>query len=137
MSQDDRTPEITMDPQDLYREELFTDRQAGSLRRLTPVTPDGADDPQRKVLYVGQAQLLTPVGALPLSFEIEADSLATALQKYGDAAQEAMERAIQELQEMRREAASSLVIPEGGAGGLGGGLGGPGGLGGGGKIQLR
>jgi hypothetical protein len=41
---------------------------------------------------------------------------------------------VKELQELRRQAASSIVIPQGGlppAGGLGGG-----GLGGGGKIQL-
>ena len=37
---------------------------------------------------------------------------------------------MRELQEMRRQASSSIVIPQGGAGGLGGG-----GLGGG-KIQL-
>jgi len=138
MSRDDRTPEITMDADDLYREDVFTDRRAGTLRRLTPVKPDGSDDPGRTVLYVGQAQLLTPVGALPISFEIEADSLEAALEKYGDAAQEAVDRAVQELQELRREAASSIVIPETAPGGVGGGgLGGAGGLPGGGKIQLR
>ena len=132
MSREDRTPEITIDAEDLYREELFTDGRAGTLRRLTPVKTDASDDPSRKVLYVGQAQLLTPMGALPLSFDIEADSLDSALQQYASAAEQAMERAMQELQEMRREAASSLVIPEGGPGGMGGGMGGPGG-----KIQLR
>jgi len=131
MSRED--PDITMDPNDLYREDLFTDRRAGSLRRLTPVTASGADDPGRRVLYVGQAQLLTPMGALPLSFEIEADSLEAALQGYAAAAGEAMEQAVEELQELRREAASSIVIPEAGPGGMGG----AGGLPGGGKIRLR
>jgi hypothetical protein len=38
---------------------------------------------------------------------------------------------VRELQEMRRQAASSIVVPQGGMGGLG-----PGALGGGGKIQM-
>lgn len=130
---DERLPEIKLNPDDLYREEIITDRRAGTLRQLTPITVDGTDDPGRAVVYVGDAQLMTPVGALPLSFEIPAQSLAEALQNYPAAAREAMERAIEELKEMRREAASSIVIPE-----MGGGAGGPGGFGGagGGKIQI-
>ena len=54
--------------------------------------------------------------------------------------QEAVERMVQELEEYRRQSASSIVIPRGGAGGVGGpgGLGGlgPGGMPGGGKIQM-
>lgn len=131
---DERLPEIKLNPDDLYREEIITDRRAGTLRRMTPITADGDDDPQRAVLYVGDAQLMTPVGALPLSFEIPAQSLSEALQHFPAAAREAMERAIEELKEMRREAASSIVIPEMGSGGAGGpgGFGGPGG----GKIQI-
>jgi len=29
-------PEVQLDPQGLYREDVFTDRHAGSIRRLTP-----------------------------------------------------------------------------------------------------
>lgn len=131
---EERKPEITMDAADMYREEMFTDRKMGSIRQLTPVKSDGSPDSGRPILFVGQAQLLTPVGTLPLSFEIAAGSLEEAIRKYPEAAQVAVEHAVKELQELRREAASSIVIPEAGAGGLGG----PGGLGGtgGGKIQL-
>ncbi len=135
---DERLPEITMDADDLYLEELFTDRQVGSIRRLTPVGKDGRPDSRRPVVFVGQAQLLTAMGPLPISFEIEAKNLEQAIKKFPEAAREGVERTVQEIQELRRDAASSIVIPEPGAGGggLGGGLGG-GGLGGGGKIQLR
>lgn len=128
---DERLPEIKLNPDDLYREELFTDRRTGTLRRLTPITAEGDDDPARAVLYVGDAQLMTPVGALPLSFEIPAQTLREALDRYPDAARGAMERAIEELKELQREQASSIVIPEMGGGGPGG-FGGPGG----GKIQM-
>ncbi len=131
---EERKPEITMDAAEMYREETFTDRKMGSIRQLTPVKADGSPDTGRSMLFIGQAQLLTPVGTLPLSFEITAGTLEEAIRAFPAAAKVAVDHAVQELQEMRREAASSIVIPETGAGGMGGpgGLGGPGG----GKIQL-
>jgi hypothetical protein len=126
--------EIKLDPAALYLEEVFTDRRIGTLRRMTPVTKDGARDAARPILYTGETQVLTPAGALPIAFEIGAGSLEEAAEKFGALAREAIERTVKELQEMRRQAASSIVIPQGGlppAGGLGGG-----GLGGGGKIQI-
>ena len=66
---------------------------------------------------------MTPVGALPLAFEIEAGSLGDAAQKFAEFAAVAVERAVKELQEMRRQQSSSIVIPEG----IPPGLGGPGG----------
>lgn len=126
---DDKTvPKI--DATALYREEVFTDRKIGMLRRLTPVKLDGSPDPGRKPVYVGEAQAMTPLGALPLSFELEAQSLQEAIEKYPEALKKTLERTTQELQELRRQAASSIVIPQAGAPG-------PGGLPGGGKIQLR
>ena len=124
--------ELKMDPATLYREDSFTDRRMGLIRVLTPVTSDGLTDPHRKVLYVGEAQLLTAAGPLPLSFEIEAASLGEAAERFGTGAKAAVERAMQELQEMRREAASSIVIP--GRDQLGLGRSGPGP--GGGEIQF-
>jgi len=116
----DNAPELKMDPANLYREEIFTDRKVGTIRVMTPVKNDGATDTGRKVIYVGETQLMTPVGALPLAFEIEADSLGNAAKKFAEVAQVAVERAVRELQEMRRQASSSIVIPEGIPPGLGG-----------------
>ena len=100
-----------MDATQLYREDIYTDRKVGTIRRLTPVTSDGADDAARPVLYVGQAQIMSPMGALPISFELEADTLGGAVEKFGPAAEQAVQQTMRELQEMRREQASSLVIP--------------------------
>lgn len=133
-----KAPEPKMDPASLYREEIYTDRKMGTIRVMTPVKTDGSADAARKTVYLGEAQLLTQMGALPLNFEIEANSLQDAIGKYGPAVKLAFERAMQEIQEMRRQASSSLVLPDRAGGGLGaGGLGGlPGGLPGGGKIKL-
>jgi len=112
-------PDVRLDPAAMYREEIFTDRRAGTIRRLTPVTLDGATDTSRDVLFSGQTQLLTPAGVLPLVFEIEAKTLEEALQKFPDGVKVALEQAIDEAREMRREAASRIVVPEVGAGGIG------------------
>lgn len=123
--------EAKMDPASLYREEIITDRKVGTLRVLTPLTSDGSTDAKRPVLYTGEAQIMTGAGPLPISFEIDAKSLAEAVEKFGAAAKEAIERTVRDLQELRRQASSSIVVPQGGMGGIG-----PGGLGGGGKIQI-
>lgn len=126
-------PEVQLDSANLYREEIFTDRRAGSVRRLTPVTASGATDPSRAVLFSGQTQLLTPAGILPLTFELEGATLEEALRKFPEGVKVAIEQAIDEARELRREAASRIVVPEVGAGGIGPGPGaGPGG----GKIKF-
>jgi hypothetical protein len=112
--------ELRMDPASLYREETFTDRSLGVIRVLTPVMKDGLPDASRRVVYLGEAQLLTQVGALPLAFEIEAGSLGEAAEKFAAGAKVAVERAVKELQEMRREAASPIIIPDRVPPGLGG-----------------
>jgi len=109
-------PEVQLDPKALYREDVFTDRRAGSIRRLTPVTAEGSVDPTRPVLFSGQTQLLTPAGVLPLGFEIEAATLEEALRKFPDGVRVALEQAIDEARELRREAASRIVVPDVGAG---------------------
>ncbi|HEX4025942.1 MAG TPA: hypothetical protein VHX52_14765 [Steroidobacteraceae bacterium] len=131
MAEDTGLPDIQLDSAGLYREDIFTDRRAGTIRRLIPVTTDGSTDPARPVLYSGQTQLLTPNGVLPLGFEIEANSLPEAIRNFPAAVKEALEQAIDEAREMRRESASRIVVPDVG------GMGGPAPLGGGGgKIKL-
>ena len=116
--------DIAMDSANLYREETFTDRRVGTLQVLTPITKTGATDTARPVLYVGQTQVLTPAGALPLSFEVQAKSLEDAVAQFGEHAKGALERTMRRLEELRREQASSIIVPGSGAvppGGLGGG----------------
>jgi hypothetical protein len=129
--QDERMMEPEMNPQDLWLEEIFTDRRVGTIRRMTPVKGDGARDAAREVTWIGETQVMTQVGTLPINFVLEAKTLEEAAQKFGPAAKAAIERAVKELQELRRQQASSIVVPQGGLPPLG-----PGGPGGGGKIQM-
>ena len=123
------TNEIKIDPKTLYLEEVFTDRRVGTIRRLTPVTKDGTRDQARAVLYIGETQVLTPAGALPIGFEIGAGSLEEAADKFGPLAKDAIERTVKELQELRRQQASQIVVPQGPLPPMPG-------AGGGGKIQM-
>jgi hypothetical protein len=116
--------QLTMDAESMYREETFTDRRVGSIQRLTPVTADGELDPERPVRYIGQTQVMSPAGALPITFELEVDSLDAALEGFPEAAEKAVEETIEELKRLQREAQSSIMVPGqegGGYGGMGGG----------------
>jgi len=127
MSNQNSDNEIRMEVSNLFREEVFTDNTVGTLRRLTPVTSTGEPDPTRPGQFIGSTQVMTTAGPMPLSFEIEADTLAGAAEAFGAAAREAFEKTMEELREMQRQQASSIVVPGTGAGG---GMGSS-------KIQLR
>jgi hypothetical protein len=120
-----------MDPNGLFREENFTDQKLGTIRKLVPVKADGSDDPDRETTYFGAAQVMTPMGALPLNFQLDGNTIGEAASDFAAKAQVAVEEAGRELEKMRREQASQIVVP--GQGGGTGGMG-SGGIGGGGII---
>ena len=68
-------------------------------------------------------QIMTPAGALPLNFPIEADDLSGAINAFGSEAEKALERTMEEIKDMQRQAASQIVVPGGAnsAGGIPGG----------------
>jgi len=111
MSQMDTSPEISMDAAALTREEVYTDSRVGTIRKLIPVNLDGEPDSTRPIQFIGATQIMTPGGALPLSFEIETETLEGAVAGFGDAARQAVERTMEELKEMQRQQASSIVVP--------------------------
>ena len=127
-----------MDPASLYREELYLDRRVGSIRRLIPVTVEGAPDPARAEVFCGSITVMTPMGALPISFEIAAKTLAEAVAGFAAAAEKKIEETMDELRRLELEQSSLLAqsalagtdLRGGGPGGAGG----LGGLGGGGLI---
>jgi len=57
MNREAAAAELKMDPATLYREELFSDQKIGTIRRLTPVDANGADDPSRTVRCASSARL--------------------------------------------------------------------------------
>lgn len=103
--------EIDVDTANLYLEEIFTDMQVATIRRLTPVDENGAPDPSRKVLFIGQAQLMSQVGPVPVQTVIEADTLKEAMAKFPAALREAVDQLMDEAREARRREASRIIHP--------------------------
>ena len=110
-----------MDPHNLYREENHTDQKTGAIRKLIPVKADGSEDPDRETEFFGSAQVMTPMGAIPLNFALEGTTIGEAAEDFAAKAELAIEEAGKELERMRREQASKIVVPgQGGGNGSGG-----------------
>ena len=120
--------DIAVDQTNLYREETFTDLKVASIRRLTPIKPDGSDDFTRPAIFVGETTLMSSRGPLPINCPIEAANLQEAMDAFPVAVQNAVERLMEEAREIQRQESSRIVVPGQLAGG---GLGGPFGGGGG------
>jgi len=104
--------DLTVDANNLYREESYTDLKVASLRRLVPITATGDPDPARETRWIAQTQLMSQVGPVPVSAIIEAKSLQEAIQKFPDAVGRAVEEMIEEAREIQRSEASRIVVPD-------------------------
>jgi hypothetical protein len=103
--------EIKVDTDNLYREETFTDLRVATLRRMTPIKLDGSVDDSRPVLFMGETQLMSAGGLLPVTCPIEASSIEEATAKFPDAVNAAVERMVEQAREMQRQEASRIVVP--------------------------
>lgn len=111
MSEENLIAEMNADTENLYREESFTDLKVAQIRRLTPVKSDGSEDNSRPTIFIGETQLMSQRGPLPIHAPIEASDLADAFAKFPDAINAAVERMIEEAKEMQRQEASRIVVP--------------------------
>jgi hypothetical protein len=94
--------DLSMDSNNLYTEESFTDMKVGTIRRLTPVTSEGVPDETRKPMFLAHTQLMSPNGPLPVSCEIEAGSLSQAMERFPRAIETEVERIVQEAQKAQQ-----------------------------------
>jgi hypothetical protein len=111
---EDRTRKVTElkpDTGNLYREETFTDMHVATVRRFTPVTPEGAEDRSRPTQYVGETTLMTQVGPVPVTFVLEARTLGEAFRKFPEGVQQAVEQLNERAKQLVRDEASRIVVP--------------------------
>ncbi|MGD2030154.1 MAG: cytoplasmic protein [Desulfobacterales bacterium] len=87
--------DFTVDRNNLYREESFTDIKVAAIRRLTPVKPDGSDDENRNPIYMAQTQLMSPSGPILLQSILDAGTLEQAMDKFPKAMQKEMDKVIE------------------------------------------
>ena len=112
----------TMDPNGLFREESFTDQKIGIIRKMIPVKADGSDDAERPVTFFGSTQVMTQMGAIPLNFPLDGETIGAAANDFAGKAQIAVEEDNQKMEQMRRDEASKIAMPGQGMGGSGGGI---------------
>ena len=60
---------------------------------------------------MGEAQIMTHMGALPISFEIKASTLSEAVASYGEAAKQGVQDTLKKLEDLREQAAHRIVTP--------------------------
>jgi hypothetical protein len=104
--------ELSVDANNLYREESYTDLKVASLKRLVPITSTGEPDPAREPRWIAQTQLMSQVGPVPVSCLIDAKTLQEAIAKFPDAVGRAVEEMIEEAREIQRSEASRIVVPD-------------------------
>ena len=103
--------DIKFDRKNLYREETITDLKVGTIQRLTPIKVDGTKDQSRPHLFVGQTQLLSQSGPVPVSSRIEAETLEEAIRLFPETMQKAVERLVDEVKQLQREQMGRIVVP--------------------------
>ena len=107
--------DFTVDQNNLYREEAFTDLKVASIRRLVPVNIDGSEDKSRTSVFIGTSQLMSPHGPLPLQAALPANNLQEALEVFPLAMEKAMADMVEELQKMQEtenaQNDSRIIVP--------------------------
>lgn len=90
------TIDFTVDRNNLYREESFTDVKVAAIRRLTPVKSDGSNDDGRDPIFMGQTQLMTPSGPVMLQSLLDSKTFEEAMEKFPVAMQKEMDKMVAE-----------------------------------------
>ncbi len=103
--------DLKVDRQNLYKEESFTDLKACTIRRLTPIKPNGSVDKTRRTVFVGATHLITPNGSLPIQSIIQARELQQAIKNFPDAMKSAMNRLVEEVEKRKKEQESRIIVP--------------------------
>lgn len=103
--------EGSVDTQNLYREDVFTDIRAATIRRMVPVNSDGSQDHRRKTVFMGFTQLVTEKGMIPINFPIPAKNLKEALDAFPSALQGTVNRMVAEAKKREQEESSRIILP--------------------------
>lgn len=112
MTDGTRITDIKIDPNNLYKEEAFTDLTFATIRRLIPVKLDGSVDESREPIFTGMTQLMSPNGPIPVQCLIEgAKTLQEAADKLPAAIEKTVQAMIAEAKEMERQEASKIIVP--------------------------
>jgi hypothetical protein len=103
---------VKVNLQNLYKEEMYTDMRTAAIRQLTPVKPNGEIDKTRKYVFVGQTNIMSPQGPLPVQFPIEAKNLQEAAEKFPEVMDQFLTKLAEEIKEAQRQEQSRIIVPD-------------------------
>ncbi|MBS3759629.1 MAG: cytoplasmic protein [Desulfobacterales bacterium] len=110
--------DFTIDQNNLYREESITDLKVASIRKMVPIKPDGSEDTGRSPVFIGNSQLMTPEGPLPIQAKLSATTLAEAMKEFPQAMQKSLQETIEHFKQMQQnqqqdqqESDSRIITP--------------------------
>ena len=95
--------DFTIDKDNLYREESITDLKVASIRKMMPVNPDGTDYTSRSPVFIGNSQLMTPEGPLPLQAKLNATTMDEAMKEFPQAMKQSLNETIEHLRNMQQQ----------------------------------
>ena len=105
------TLELSVKQENLYLEESFSDLDMASIRRLTPVKPNGLKDKSRKQIFVGHLNIMTPQGPIPIQAPIDARNLKEAMELYPEAMKIALKKMQEEVEKLKEKQESRIIVP--------------------------
>jgi len=105
------TLDLSVKQENLYLEESFSDLDMASIRRLTPVKPNGLKDKSRKQIFVGHLNIMTPQGPIPIQAPIDARNLKEAVELYPDTMKIALKKMQEEVEKLKEEQESRIIVP--------------------------
>jgi len=103
--------DLAVDPNNLYREESYTDLKVATIRCMYPIKSDGSPDASRPKLFSAQTTLMSQAGPVPVQAPLHAETLAEAIEKFPQAINDAVAQLVEEAREMQRQEASRIVMP--------------------------
>jgi len=116
MNEEGQNIDFTVKKDNLYREDSITDLNVASIRRLTPVKPDGTEDTSRTTIFVGHTQLMSPQGPVPIQAHLEANNIEEAIDEFPEAMKKSlaeMVEKIKKIQEQQNQKDDSRIIVPG------------------------
>lgn len=107
--------DFSFDGNNLYKEETFSNMEAGSIRRLVPVTQNGEPDSSRAPVFFGGLQIMTPQGPIPIQAHLPANNMDEAIVVFPETMKMAVlsliEEAKQLAQEKKTQQDSRIIVP--------------------------
>jgi len=103
--------DLSVKQDNLYLEESFSDLDMASIRRLTPVKPNGLKDKSRKQIFVGHLNIMTSQGPIPIQAPINARNLKEAMEMYPGVMTIALKKMKEEVETFKEKQESRIIVP--------------------------